>query len=117
MKKVMVIGCPGSGKSTFSRMLVKVTNIPLYHLDNMYWNDDKTIKEKSVFLKSLNNTIQKEKWIIDGNYHSTLELRLQACDTIIFLDYPLEICLKGIEERRGKPRNDIPWIETEEMKN
>ena len=116
MKKIIVIGCPGSGKSTFSRMLNKVINIPVYHLDNLFWNADKTTKEKNVFLKSLNDTIQKDGWIIDGNFNSTLELRLQACDTVIFLDYPLEVCLDGIEKRRGKPRSDIPWIEVEEDK-
>lgn len=116
MKKIIVIGCPGSGKSTFSRMLNKVIDIPVYHLDNLFWNADKTTKEKNVFLKSLNDTIQKDEWIIDGNFNSTLELRLQACDTVIFLDYPLEVCLDGIEKRRGKPRSDIPWIEVEEDK-
>ena len=116
MKKIIVIGCPGSGKSTFSRMLNKVIDIPVYHLDNLFWNADKTTKEKDVFLKSLNDTIQKDEWIIDGNFNSTLELRLKACDTVIFLDYPLDICLDGVEKRRGKPRSDIPWIEVEEDK-
>ena len=39
---------------------------------------------------------------------------MAACDTVIFLDYPLEVCLDGIKERRGKPRSDMPWVETEE---
>ena len=113
MKKVIVIGCPGSGKSTFSRALHRITNIPLFHLDMMYWNADKTIVEKSVFLERLKNAIQKDEWIIDGNYASTIELRLQACDTVIFLDYPLEVCLAGISERKGKERADMPWVESE----
>ena len=113
MKKVIVIGCPGSGKSTFSRALHRITNIPLFHLDMMYWNADKTIVEKSVFLERLENAIQKDEWIIDGNYASTIELRLQACDTVIFLDYPLEVCLAGISERKGKKRADMPWVEPE----
>ena len=114
MKKVIVIGCPGSGKSTVSRALHNKTGIPLYHLDMMYWNADKSTVEKSIFLERLSAVLEKNEWIIDGNYGSTMELRMAACDTVIFLDYPLDICLDGIRERRGKPRSDMPWIETEE---
>jgi len=114
MKKIIVIGCPGSGKSTFSRTLQKMTGIPLFHLDMMYWNSDRTTVDKAVFRERLSNTIQKDEWIIDGNYGSTIELRLQACDTVVFLDYPLDVCLNGIKERRGKPRTDMPWIENED---
>ena len=114
MKKVIVIGCPGSGKSTVSRALHNKTGIPLYHLDMMYWNADMTTVEKSVFLERLSDVLEKDEWIIDGNYGSTMELRMAACDTVIFLNYPLDVCLDGIKERRGKPRSDMPWIETEE---
>ena len=114
MNRIMVIGCPGSGKSTFTKKLHQITELPLYHLDMMYWNADKTTVEKAVFKERLYNTIQLDKWIIDGNYGSTMELRLQACDTVIFLDYPLDVCLDGIRERKGKKRTDIPWVENEE---
>ena len=114
MKKVIVIGCPGSGKSSISRALHNKTGIPLYHLDMMYWNADKTTVEKGVFLERLSDVLEKDEWIIDGNYGSTMELRMAACDTVIFLNYPLDVCLDGIKERRGKPRSDMPWIETEE---
>ena len=113
MKKVIVIGCPGSGKSTFSRVLSEKTSLALYHLDMMYWNSDKTTVEKSVFLDRLNEVLQKDEWIIDGNYASTMALRLSFCDTVIFLDYETEVCIEGIKNRRGKARSDIPWIETE----
>lgn len=114
MKKIMVIGCPGSGKSTFSRTLHKLTGIPLFHLDMMNWNSDRTIVDKDIFLNQLLKTIHMDEWIIDGNYGSTIELRLQACDTVVFLDYSTNICLDGIKKRRGKPRTDIPWIENED---
>ena len=80
----------------------------------MYWNADKTTVEKSVFLGRLAAVLKKDEWIIDGNYSSTMDLRVAACDTVIFLDYPLYLCLAGIRERRGKPRSDMPWTETEE---
>ena len=114
MKKIMVIGCPGSGKSTLSRKLHNITEIPLYHLDMMFWNEDKTTVEKSVFVKRLSEVLTKDSWIIDGNFSSTMECRMNECDTVIFLDYPTDVCLDGVEKRRGKPRDDIPWIETEE---
>ena len=113
MKRIMIIGCPGSGKSTFARALAPKTGLPLHHLDMMYWNPDRTTKPKEEFRAALREIINLPDWIIDGNYGSTLELRMEACDTVIFLDYPPEVCLSGIEERRGKPRSDMPWIETE----
>ena len=114
MKRIIVIGCPGSGKSTFSRALHKKIGVPLYHLDMMYWNADKTTVEKSIFREKLSALVKQDQWIIDGNYSSTMEERLSACDTVFFLDFSSEICLKGIRERIGKPRSDMPWIETEE---
>lgn len=113
MKKIIIIGCPGSGKSTFSKALHQRTGIPLYHLDMMYWNADRTTVEKSVFLARLSAALGEDAWIIDGNYASTMEMRMGACDTVIFLDYPTELCLAGVRERQGKPRGDMPWIETE----
>jgi adenylate kinase family enzyme len=114
MQRIIVIGCPGSGKSTFARALHNKTGIPLYHLDMMYWNADKTTVEKRAFLERLSALLEREAWIIDGNYASTMEQRMAACDTVIFLDYPVEVCLDGIRARRGKPRSDMPWIEAEE---
>lgn len=112
MKKAIVIGCPGSGKSTFARKLQKATGIPLYHLDMFYWNADKTTVEKSAFIKRLQDILVKDTWIIDGNYGSTMEMRLTVCDTVFFLDYPTDVCLSGIAARRDKPRSDMPWVES-----
>lgn len=114
MKKIIVIGCPGSGKSTFAKALHHKTQIPLFHLDMMFWNSDKTTVERRIFLERLSAVLQKDAWIIDGNYASTMEQRMAACDTVIFLDYPLDVCLEGIKTRAGKPRSDMPWIEAEE---
>ena len=113
MKRIVVIGCPGSGKSTFSRSLSSKTEIPLFHLDMMFWNSDRTTVGKTVFKQRLSNVMQLDEWIIDGNYQSTMELRLQECDTVFFLDYSLDTCLEGVRSRRGKARTDMPWMEKE----
>lgn len=113
MKKVIIIGCCGSGKSTLARHLHACTGIPLFHLDQLNWNENKTTVEKEVFLKRVQDVIQKDSWIIDGNYGSSIEMRMQACDTVFFLDYPVDICIQGIHERVGKVRTDIPWVEDE----
>ena len=113
MNRIMIIGCPGSGKSTFARALAAKTGLPLYYLDMMYWNPDRTTKPKEEFRAALRETVALPEWIIDGNYGSTLEIRMEACDTVIFLDYPVEVCISGVEERRGKPRPDMPWVEVE----
>lgn len=114
MKKIIVIGCPGGGKSTFARALHSKTGIALYYLDMMNWNADRTTVEKNVFRERLSNVLRLDSWIIDGNYASTMEQRLSACDTVFFLDYLPNVCLEGIRQRFGKPRADMPWIETEE---
>ena len=114
MKKVIVIGCPGSGKSHFSRALHIKTGLSLYHLDMMYWNADKTTVEREVFLARLCEVLSREEWIIDGNYGSTMEQRIEACDTVFFLDYQTDVCLDGVRARRGKVREDMPWVEAGE---
>ncbi|MGT2910874.1 adenylate kinase [Streptococcus cameli] len=114
MKKIMVIGCPGSGKSTFSRILAQKMSLPLVHLDQLNWQADRTMVPAAVFLERLHSVVNQVQWIIDGNYGNTLELRLKACDTVIFLDIPVEECLAGIRNRIGKHRPDMPWVEVEE---
>lgn len=113
MKKVIVIGCPGSGKSTFSRELNRITKLPLFYLDMLYHKPDKTTCAREEFDEKLSRIMKEDKWIIDGNYERTLPVRMKQCDTVFWLDYPLDICLKGLEARRGRAREDMPWIETE----
>lgn len=114
MKRVIIIGCPGSGKSTFARSLAKNTDLPLFYLDMLNWNSDKSTVSKDLFISRLETVLSKELWIIDGNYLSTMEIRLNHCDTVIFLDYETSVCLSGISERKGKTRPDMPWVETED---
>lgn len=113
MKKVIILGCPGSGKSTFARKLQEKTDLPLYYLDMIWHKPDKTTLTKEEFDEKLHELIARDEWIIDGNYSRTLEPRLQACDTAFVFDLPLEVCLAGAQARVGTKRIDMPWEETE----
>ena len=86
MKKVIVIGCPGSGKSTFSRKLSAKTRLPLFYLDMIWHRPDKTNIGRDAFFIELNKIVNEDSWIIDGNYLHSLPLRLEHCDTVIFLE-------------------------------
>ena len=110
-KKIIVIGCCGSGKSTLSMKLHDITGIPLIHLDNIWWKQDRTHISRDEFDQKLNEIFQDDSWILDGDYSRTYEVRIKACDTVIFLDYDLNECMRGIYERIGKNRPDIPWTE------
>ena len=110
-KRILVLGCFGSGKSTFSRKLHAITGLPLVHLDNIWWKPDSSHISRDEFDRKLEEILHEEAWILDGDYSRTYEVRIRAWDTLIFLDYPLAECMKGISERVGKKRTDMPWIE------
>lgn len=113
MKRILVIGCSGAGKSTFARRLQELTGLPLIHLDLIWHRPDRTNISRDEFDARLAEILEEDEWIIDGDYGRTLEMRLQRCDTVFLLDYPLEVCLEGVESRVGKPRADMPWVEQE----
>ena len=113
MQKILVIGSPGAGKSTFARKLRDLTNLPLYYLDVLWHKPDRTTVTRSEFDEQLQEILQKPHWILDGNYLRTLDVRLSACDTVLLMDFPLEVCLLGAKSRIGKAREDMPWVELE----
>ena len=110
--RVLVLGCPGSGKSTFARALAAKTGLPLVHLDNVWWRTDGTHISREDFDRTLSELLRGEKWIMDGDYSRTYEVRVRAADTVIILDYPEEVCMAGIIARVGQKRPDIPWTES-----
>ena len=115
MERILVIGSPGSGKSTFSRALAQRKQLPLVYLDQLFWNADKTTVDQAQFDQRLGEAMARtQAWILDGNYGRTLEMRLERCTQVFFLDLPVEVCLESVRARRGTVRPDIPWVETEE---
>jgi adenylate kinase family enzyme len=113
MKKAIVIGCPGSGKTTFAEKLRDKTELTLFYLDAIWHKADKTHISREEFDARLGEILALESWIIDGNYSRTLERRIAACDTVFLFDLPTEVCLEGATLRLGKERCDMPWIDTE----
>lgn len=111
MKKVIIIGCPGAGKSTFARKLSAKTGLPLHYLDMIWHLPDRTTLSRAEFIGRLEEIIGGEEWIIDGNYLHTMPLRLEHCDTVFFFDLPSDVCLAGAEARIGKEREDMPWTD------
>ena len=107
MKRILVIGSPGSGKSTLSRKLSERLNIPCIHLDRLFWKPNWISTPKEEFDKLIQLELEKDSWIIDGNYKRTLNMRLKYADTVIWLDYPRIICIWRVWFRHGKTRPDM----------
>src|SRR3954465_1083745 len=100
MDRVPVIGVGGSGKTTIGRKLGELLGVKVTHLDVLYYDDDWNALPKEKFAALQEQLVAEPRWIIDGNYGSTLPIRLRRADTVIFLDLPAITCLWGIGRRR-----------------
>lgn len=103
MRRVLVVGCCGAGKSTFARRLADATGLPLIALDPLYWKPGWAETPKDEWTATVERVIAGERWIIDGNYSGTLARRVEACDTLVFLDVPRRICLDRAVQRARNP--------------
>ena len=111
MRRVLIIGNAGSGKTTFAKALAEKTGLPLVHLDRLFWRDHWEHVTREEFDAALQVELGKESWIIDGNFDRTLPLRLEYCDEVFFFDLPRLTCIWGATRRvfqnRGKTREDM----------
>jgi len=105
------MGASGSGKSTFAKRLHQVTNLPLIHLDQVYWKPNWVESTEEEWRVSQKELVSKEEWIMDGNYSGTWDLRLPRADTLIFLSQPtyklVYRVLKRTFSQWGKTRADM----------
>jgi adenylate kinase family enzyme len=112
LKRVLVIGSGGSGKTTVARRLAQRTGLPLVHLDALYWRSGWQPTPPDDWRARVQTLISREAWIIDGNYGGTLDARLDACDTVVFLDLPRLVCLWRVLKRQvshlGRVRPELP---------
>src|ERR1044072_5602381 len=111
MRRVLVIGSGGAGKSTVAAQLGEILGLEVNHLDKFYWRAGWVEPSRDEWFKTVTELVDRDSWVMDGNYSGTLELRLQKCDTIVFLDLPRVLCLWRIVKRflfyRNRNRPDV----------
>ncbi|MDL2343375.1 AAA family ATPase [Deinococcus sp. MIMF12] len=108
MKRVLIVGSPGAGKSTFAQELAARTGLPLVHLDDLYWEKEQLGQQevpRSVWQQRLQDALAGESWIMDGNYNSTITMRAAQADTVLFLMPPRELCLWRVLRRELSGRH------------
>ena len=123
MERIMIIGCGGAGKSTLARQLGEKTGLPVVHLDQIWWSPGNWKHlERDEFDVLLKAELDNPRWILDGNFNRTMETRLAACDTVIYLDVPRVVCLKNwigrVIKNWGRARADMAegcneWLDPE----
>ena len=121
MERIIIIGCGGSGKSTLARQLGEKLNLPVIHLDQIWWAPGNWQHlEREEFDRRLMQELEKPRWIMDGNFNRTIEARLEQCDTVIYLDMNRLVCLKSwlgrVIQNWGHARPDMAegckeWID------
>lgn len=111
MERILIIGCGGAGKSTLARQLGEKLDIPVVHLDKIFWKPGWVETTPAEFDEVLAKELEKPKWIMDGNFNRTMPQRMKRCDTVIYLDFSRFACLRGVGKRvltsYGKVRPDM----------
>lgn len=111
MKRILILGCCGAGKSTFARSLNDITGLGIIHLDQEYWNPGWIETPKDIWEEKVAELVQQDSWIMDGNYSGSLDIRLPRTDTIIYLDRSTWTCLSRVIQRiwkyKGRSRPDM----------
>jgi adenylate kinase family enzyme len=112
MKRVAIVGCSGAGKSLLAIKLGEMTGLPVIHLDREYWRPGWKEPTRFEWIEHVMELAKGERWIIDGNYSGTMDIRFEVCDTIVFMDYPRNVCLMRVLKRvlryYGRRRPDMP---------
>ena len=111
IKKIAIIGSGGAGKSTLAVQLGEKLGLDVYHIDALFWKPGWVATPREELREILADIVKRDSWIIDGNYNDSMDIRLAAADTVVFLDFPPHICLWRVVKRflqnRGRTRPDM----------
>lgn len=126
MERILIIGCGGAGKSTLARQLGDKLNIPVVHLDQIWWAPGNwQHMEREEFDKLVLAELEKPQWILDGNFNRTIPMRMEKCDTVIYLDFSRFACMVSwigrVLKNWGHARDDMAegcaeWFDPEMAK-
>ncbi len=105
MKRIMIIGCAGTGKSSLSLLLGSTLDLPVYHLDKTFWKPNWERISAAEWIQYQTAIVQEESWIIDGNYSNTMEIRFKRANVVVYLDFPRALCLWRVIKRRFQYHN------------
>jgi adenylate kinase family enzyme len=108
VRRVMIVGCGGAGKSALARQIGAITGLPVIHLDHHYWGPDWDPMPGPEWVAYQRRLLGGDRWIADGNYGGTLELRAELADTIVFVDLPRRVCLPRAVRRVRSPILQAP---------
>jgi adenylate kinase family enzyme len=112
MRRILVVGCPGAGKSSFARRLAEKLPLPLIYLDRFYWHSGWRPSQLSEWRDQVTALVTAPEWIMDGNYANTFDLRMPRADSLIWLNHPRMTCMRRVLMRivkgRGRSRADLP---------
>lgn len=110
-RRILLIGCPGAGKSTLAAALGQTLQLNVIHLDRLFWLPGWKESAPADFDEKLEEALAQPEWIIDGNYIRTLPIRLTKADMVVWFDFPRLLCLRRALWRRirfhGRTRPDL----------
>lgn len=111
MERIAIIGSGGAGKSTLAQAVGARLNVPVYHLDQVFWQPGWKALPRAEWIARHHALCAEPRWVLDGNYGSTMDYRLLSCDTVIFLDISRWRCLYRVVRRwlryAGRTRPDM----------